>query len=420
MRGIRAAVPGPRGQRHRPRHRELRARFGYGVVRDFTGHGIGTAFHSGLVIPHYDAAPAYATVIEAGMTFTVEPMLNLGTHEWEMWDDGVDGRDQGPPPFGTVRAHHPRHGPRSRDPHPGRRSMSTARPLGIDVGGSGIKGAPVDLDKGEFAQDRFKIETPAESTPEAVCDVIAEIVDRFDEVHDGSPIGVTDPGCRAARRRQDRREHRQVVDRLRDREAARGPPPARRRRRQRRRRRRGRRAVLRGGQGAGRPRHPHHPRHRHRHRRHQPRRPRAQLRARAPRDRRCRRRDGDRELGQDPRGPELRGVGAATAALLPPPRGPHVARPDRRRRRGVAQGATSSCRCSTCAPRSCPPRSRTPPASSAPPCWRRRPSRSAGGTWTERRRVPAGHSRRGTPSARRRRGRGCGCPASPSWPACPR
>ena len=57
-------------------------RFGYGVVRDFTGHGIGTAFHSGLVIPHYD------TVIEAGMTFTIEPMFNLGTHEWEMWDDG--------------------------------------------------------------------------------------------------------------------------------------------------------------------------------------------------------------------------------------------------------------------------------------------------------------------------------------------
>ena len=72
--------------------------------------------------------------------------------------------------------------------------MSTARPLGIDVGGSGIKGAPVDLEKGEFAQDRFKIETPEHATPEAVCDVIAEIVDRFDEVHDGSPIGVTIPG----------------------------------------------------------------------------------------------------------------------------------------------------------------------------------------------------------------------------------
>ena len=63
-------------------------RFGYGVVRDFTGHGIGTAFHSGLVVPHYDAAPHYDTVIEAGMTFTIEPMLNLGSHDWDMWDDG--------------------------------------------------------------------------------------------------------------------------------------------------------------------------------------------------------------------------------------------------------------------------------------------------------------------------------------------
>ena len=71
-------------------------RFGYGVVRDFTGHGIGTAFHSGLVVPHYDD-PRYSTVMEPGMTFTIEPMLNLGTHEWEMWDDGwtvvtADGR----------------------------------------------------------------------------------------------------------------------------------------------------------------------------------------------------------------------------------------------------------------------------------------------------------------------------------------
>jgi methionyl aminopeptidase len=61
-------------------------RFGYGVVREFTGHGIGTAFHSGLVVPHYDD-PDYDTVIETGMTFTIEPMLNLGTHEWDMWDD---------------------------------------------------------------------------------------------------------------------------------------------------------------------------------------------------------------------------------------------------------------------------------------------------------------------------------------------
>ena len=62
-------------------------RFNYGVVRDFTGHGIGTAFHSGLVVPHYDE-PAYDMIIEAGMTFTIEPMLTLGTIDYEMWDDG--------------------------------------------------------------------------------------------------------------------------------------------------------------------------------------------------------------------------------------------------------------------------------------------------------------------------------------------
>jgi methionyl aminopeptidase len=61
-------------------------RFGYGVVRDFTGHGIGTAFHSGLIIPHYDE-PYYNTVIETGMTFTIEPMLCLGTYTWDMWPD---------------------------------------------------------------------------------------------------------------------------------------------------------------------------------------------------------------------------------------------------------------------------------------------------------------------------------------------
>jgi len=64
------------------------ARFGYGVVRDFTGHGVGESFHSGLIIPHYDSAPEYSTVIEPGMVFTIEPMLTLRTHEWVMWDDG--------------------------------------------------------------------------------------------------------------------------------------------------------------------------------------------------------------------------------------------------------------------------------------------------------------------------------------------
>ncbi len=62
-------------------------RFNYGVVRDFTGHGVHTHFHSGLVIPHYDD-PTSTQLMQEGMTFTIEPMLNLGTHDYDMLDDG--------------------------------------------------------------------------------------------------------------------------------------------------------------------------------------------------------------------------------------------------------------------------------------------------------------------------------------------
>jgi methionyl aminopeptidase len=61
-------------------------RFGYGVVRDFTGHGIGTSFHTGLVIPHYDD-PSMQTQMETGMNFTIEPMITLGTYDYDIWDD---------------------------------------------------------------------------------------------------------------------------------------------------------------------------------------------------------------------------------------------------------------------------------------------------------------------------------------------
>jgi polyphosphate glucokinase len=65
--------------------------------------------------------------------------------------------------------------------------------LGIDIGGSGIKGAPVDLTTGLFAKDRLRIETPKKSTPANVAKVVAKIVEHFaDEVGDG-PIGVTIP-----------------------------------------------------------------------------------------------------------------------------------------------------------------------------------------------------------------------------------
>ncbi|GIL26178.1 type I methionyl aminopeptidase [Actinocatenispora comari] len=87
MRGIRAVKPG-RALNVVGRVIESYAkRFGYGVVRDFTGHGIGEAFHSGLYVPHYDR-PDLDVVIETGMTFTVEPMITLGTYQHDAWDDG--------------------------------------------------------------------------------------------------------------------------------------------------------------------------------------------------------------------------------------------------------------------------------------------------------------------------------------------
>jgi methionyl aminopeptidase len=87
MRGIRAVAPG------RPLNAVGRViesyakRFGYGVVRDFTGHGIGTTFHSGLIVPHYDD-PASTVTMEVGMTFTIEPMLTLGVISYDIWSDG--------------------------------------------------------------------------------------------------------------------------------------------------------------------------------------------------------------------------------------------------------------------------------------------------------------------------------------------
>ncbi|MFZ2511496.1 MAG: type I methionyl aminopeptidase [Gordonia sp. (in: high G+C Gram-positive bacteria)] len=61
-------------------------RFGYSVVRDFTGHGIGETFHNGLIVLHYDQ-PSVDTILEPGMVFTIEPMINLGGLAWDQWDD---------------------------------------------------------------------------------------------------------------------------------------------------------------------------------------------------------------------------------------------------------------------------------------------------------------------------------------------
>jgi polyphosphate glucokinase len=64
--------------------------------------------------------------------------------------------------------------------------------LGIDIGGSGIKGAPVDLDRGVLTADRVRVPTPQPSRPGDVADVVAEVAARFPD-HSG-PVGVTFPG----------------------------------------------------------------------------------------------------------------------------------------------------------------------------------------------------------------------------------
>jgi methionyl aminopeptidase len=93
-RGIKAVAPGRRVNVIGRAIESYAKRFGYGVVREFTGHGVGRAFHSGLVIPHYDAAPRYDVEILPGMVVTIEPMLTIGTPEapgttaWDEWADG--------------------------------------------------------------------------------------------------------------------------------------------------------------------------------------------------------------------------------------------------------------------------------------------------------------------------------------------
>jgi methionyl aminopeptidase len=69
---------------------------GFGVVREFVGHGIGEQFHTGFQVPHY-FAPRLTEPLEPGMVFTIEPMITAGQWRTRVWDDGwtavtVDGR----------------------------------------------------------------------------------------------------------------------------------------------------------------------------------------------------------------------------------------------------------------------------------------------------------------------------------------
>jgi polyphosphate glucokinase len=65
-------------------------------------------------------------------------------------------------------------------------------PFGIDFGGTGIKGAPVDLSTGEFAAERVRMKTPEKSTPDNVAEILAELVGQFPE--SSAPVGITVPG----------------------------------------------------------------------------------------------------------------------------------------------------------------------------------------------------------------------------------
>jgi methionyl aminopeptidase len=85
--GIAAVVPG------QPFHvigraiQEHAEAHGYGVVRSFVGHGIGRQFHTDLQVLHY-YEPRQSTLLEPGMTFTIEPMITMGDYRYRMWDDG--------------------------------------------------------------------------------------------------------------------------------------------------------------------------------------------------------------------------------------------------------------------------------------------------------------------------------------------
>ncbi len=88
-RGIAVVKPGARVRDIGEAIEKYAAPLGYGIVRDYTGHGIGRIFHEAPQIPHYRFTSGPNPRLVQGMIFTIEPMINLGSHETEL--DAEDG-----------------------------------------------------------------------------------------------------------------------------------------------------------------------------------------------------------------------------------------------------------------------------------------------------------------------------------------
>ena len=147
-RGIRAIAPGRQINVIGKVISSYAKRFGYGVVRDFTGHGIGTAFHSGLVIPHYDAAPGVRHPDRGGDDLHGRADAHPGQPGVGVLGRRLDHRHPRQTPLRAVRAHPPGHRHRSGDPHPrltrssgsGYGAGAVVHPVGFRGGLGGVRG----------------------------------------------------------------------------------------------------------------------------------------------------------------------------------------------------------------------------------------------------------------------------------------
>ena len=81
---------------------------GFSVVREYCGHGIGRVYHEDPQVLHY-GKPGTGLELVAGMTFTIEPMINAGRRDVRLLNDGWTVVTQGPIPVGAVGAHHSGH-----------------------------------------------------------------------------------------------------------------------------------------------------------------------------------------------------------------------------------------------------------------------------------------------------------------------